>query len=711
MISSTPTHPSQAIKEEPAISLRTVGIDLPGWPPDIEKNSALDFSGLLDGPAGKYGRLIVSHGKFAFENKPGQPVRFYGVNLSSGANFLDKESCHKLTDRLAASGYNSLRIHHHDKTLTAATGERATGLDPVEMDKLDYLFHCCKERGIYLTTDLFVSRMPQEVFAELGRPVKNWEEFKFLIHLLDDARKNWEDFSRNFLNHVNPYTGLAWKEDPALATLGMVNEDSIYHCYKNATPDVRAIYDRLFAAWLSRHHSAPAGTEKKTALLNLFLFETCRDSFDQMRKFIRSLGCQTLLTDQNHWSIIPMSLLRQPCDFVDDHFYWDHPEDFKLPSKLLNTSALSGLSSIFSGIFPGRCFGKPYTISEFNWVYPNQHRAESAVLTGAYAALQGWDGLYRYSYAHSSAAVGGHHPAGYFDIAADPVNSLSDRIGILLFLRGDVQSSRLQIAFAVSSGHMEEDHPVDTYPGQSWKLGFVGQIGTAVENEGNLELPPSTRAAISVNDELKLHLKESSIPILSLADDEKRMAALAELCDFGKGLLDLNGGEIRSSTGELALNENSGTFLIVTPRTEVMVFNREGVLKGARMSALNKSGPAVLCISAMDGPDLASSRRVLVMHLTDARHEDTEFGQNTVARWGISPRFVVTPGQTEITFQCAWPDPATVWALDLSGKRLEEISHRRTATGALSFTAETRTENSARFLYEIVQALPGAIPG
>jgi len=98
---------------------------LPGWPGDIEKGSALDFSGLLDGPretraAGRRQR------QFAFEDGPGKPVRFYGVNLSSRANFLDKPSCRRLADRLAACGYNSVRIHHHDGLLTQDTGERAT---------------------------------------------------------------------------------------------------------------------------------------------------------------------------------------------------------------------------------------------------------------------------------------------------------------------------------------------------------------------------------------------------------------------------------------------------------------------------------------------------------------------------------------------------------------------------------------------------------
>lgn len=664
--------------------------EIPGWPGDIEKGSALDFSGLLDGPAGKYGRVIAMGEKFAFENAPQKFVRFYGVNLSAGANFLDKAACRRLVDRLAASGYNAVRIHHHERILVGARDERAVELDPVEMDKLDFLFHCCKERGIYLTTDLYVSRLPREIITELGRPARNWEEFKFLIHLLDAARKNWEDFSRNFLEHVNPYTGLAWKDDPALATLSLVNEDAIFHCYKNANADVRAIYDRSFGGWLARRNCPPESPEETVALRNLFLFETCRASMVRMREFVRSLGCRTLLTDQNHWSIVPMSLLRQPCDYVDDHFYWDHPEGCGLPSRLLDTSCLSDLPTVFSGIFPGRCFGKPYTVSEFNWVYPNRHRAESAPLTAAYAALQDWAGLYRYSYSHSAAVVDGTLGANFFDIAADPINLLSDRIGLLLFLRGDVQASSLQIPFVVSPDHMEAENPVLAYPGQAWKLGFLAQVGTVVGQGGNASLPPRARAGIRVND-------GSSF----VAGGAPELQAYG---DPGQGSVDWNGGPIRSSTGELEIHAEAGTFHVTAAQSEVVVLSGEGRLDGPVLSVDAREGPLVVSASALDGRGLAESRRVLLVHLGEAIHEGTRFVENLVEEFGAEPKFLVGPSAAEVTLRLVGPaSEIAIWALDLSGKRVREIEFRREGDSDVTFVVDVLRDGSPVFLYEILR--------
>ena len=61
------------------------------------------------------------------------------------------------------------------------------------------------------------------------------------------------------------------------------------------------------------------------------------------------------------------------------------------------------------------------------------------MLTGAKAAIQEWDGLWRFAYSHSSDDLLDNpdsHP-GYFDVATDPLSQASDRASVCLFLRGD----------------------------------------------------------------------------------------------------------------------------------------------------------------------------------------------------------------------------------------------------------------------------------
>lgn len=127
---------------------------------DILPGSALDFStlGLQDAPAGKYGWLKAAEdGTFFFERQPDRAARFYGVNFCFSAHYITHEQSDRLADRLVRLGYNAVRLHHYEGELTESQRER-TRLNPQKLDQLDYLVAALIRRGIYVTTDLFVSR-------------------------------------------------------------------------------------------------------------------------------------------------------------------------------------------------------------------------------------------------------------------------------------------------------------------------------------------------------------------------------------------------------------------------------------------------------------------------------------------------------------------------------------------------------------------------
>ncbi len=664
---------------------------------DLEKGSALDFSSLLDAPAGKYGPVVIRGGRFEYEGKPGAQSRFYGVNLCFAANFLSKENSESLAKLLSLSGYNSVRFHHFDRQLSVKNQPSTAGLDPVEMDKLDYLFKCLKDRGIYITIDLFISRQFKKgEIPELNREITEHGDFKASVFILDSAMKNFQDFSKALLLHVNPYTGMAWKDDPALLFISLVNEDNIFSCWSDK-PDIKAIYEAKFEEWLKAKGSSGAVGEARVRLLNAFLVETYNKGYDKMAAFVKSIGCKLPLTDQNMQEDIPLALMRDRYDYVDNHFYWDHPhfidKPWRLPSSIKNKSAIEGMASCPAGVFQSRVFGKPYTITEFNWAVPCSFRAESGPLTGAYAALQGWDALYRFAWSHDSKNVLDDSASNYFDAASDPITYLSDKIGLALYLRGDVAESKLVIPVFVPSNSLERpDSPATPrFSKLGARLGLVGKVGTVVDYDGKPALPAGSTA---------------SLPAFYKGSDAENLEAIRKASDFGKGSLDLEAKTAKSSTGEIELDAVAKSFKVVTSRSEAFVLADKGAMAGDALSVSSLTeGPATFFASSLDGKPLKDSSRILILHLTEVENSKIKFREaqhSVLESWGTMPH-LAKRGEAELKLKLSDAKSVKVYALDLAGRRMGEVKPQASSDGALTLRLDSFAFKSPCFAYEIAK--------
>lgn len=72
----------------------------------------LDFSHLLDAPAGKHGFLQIKDDHFYFED--GTRARFLGFNIAARSNTPSHELAEKLADHFASMGVNIIRMHAAD---------------------------------------------------------------------------------------------------------------------------------------------------------------------------------------------------------------------------------------------------------------------------------------------------------------------------------------------------------------------------------------------------------------------------------------------------------------------------------------------------------------------------------------------------------------------------------------------------------------------
>lgn len=177
--------------------------------------SAVNVSHLLDPPAGKHGFCRVGEdGEFWFHDEKCDewtgPVRFWGTQLWTGAATPTYDEADKISDRFAKFGFNALRIGIivHPQPGVSGSGQWDHG---EERDRYFYFMHCLKERGIYISLQLIPGS---------GR---KWEKI-FDAELIE----HWKAMATELLTTVSPYTGLAFRDDPQLATIEIINEDTLF---------------------------------------------------------------------------------------------------------------------------------------------------------------------------------------------------------------------------------------------------------------------------------------------------------------------------------------------------------------------------------------------------------------------------------------------------------------------------------------------------
>lgn len=198
----------------------------------------MDFSYLLDAPAGKHGFVQVKDGHLYFED--GMRARFLGFNIAARSNTPDHATAKKLALRFASMGVNVIRLHAADAPVSdeacSWSSCRETPLlnydkgsscffHPEGLDRFDYLLASLKEKGIYLHIDLIVARafLEGDELDYPGEVPSCMKRYPMYNQRLIELQKA---YAEELLCHVNPYTGLAIKDDPAVITVQINNEDS-----------------------------------------------------------------------------------------------------------------------------------------------------------------------------------------------------------------------------------------------------------------------------------------------------------------------------------------------------------------------------------------------------------------------------------------------------------------------------------------------------
>jgi hypothetical protein len=428
----------------------------------------VDISFVFQGeaPAGKHGFMNVSGDHFEFED--GRPARFWGTNFNSGGNFPPHEYSEKAARRLAKIGVNIVRFHQLDSEWATPNifqfekgpvQKDSLTLDPRSMDRFDYLISCLKKEGIYCYLDMITYRK-----FKSGDGVEK-------AHLLGDAARPYSIFDPRLIElqkkyaydiwtHINPYTGLAFKDDPVFVMCEVMNEGDLFLKSRPIELEPYTSYFRkLFRQWLdvnkkeadAEHIDINGGDP----VLIDFKIELQQNYYHELIKTMRDAGVRIPITGTN-WSISAANRKAQlSTDFDDGHVYfynWRWGEKI----KKFENRALSEVEDCgFFDLAFCRNLDRPFFVSEWDVPWPNEHRAESPILFAAVGGLQGWSGFAIHTYTYgtrtniemlgkevSSSSIGGvPYREGIFNTWNDPAKFGIFYHSALITRRGDVRQS------------------------------------------------------------------------------------------------------------------------------------------------------------------------------------------------------------------------------------------------------------------------------
>lgn len=418
------------------------------------RQPSLDF--LLHAPAGKHGFVQVDPRTKRLVFEDGTPASFFGVAhrrfANAGNKQIDPTEMEEMLNELRSLGVNQIRIQlfptqilSHMKNGKGAPDE----LNPTVMANLDRFLSLAKDRGIYIHLNMTMPGITEGPYSDTE--VATTGELLLNEHALEIRKK----YMKALLDHVNPHTGLAYKEEPAIMALQLGNEMPVYsrawggvkgrHRSRSWAPMTKSTRDQLTPRWnefllakyASRQEVAKAWgdllkpaenpatgsvalTEPFYPVLQEKDVPTARERdandfansllawhYREMKRFLREeVGASKHLISDNAWIRGSEGIRRaahSELELMNLQHYWPHLSYGRFPDRGLNLSPLKDFGQLMiKSLLTGRVSpdGKvtPFDITEYGAHLDSGNPGEVYPVHSVFARTLGADGQMAWIY-------------------------------------------------------------------------------------------------------------------------------------------------------------------------------------------------------------------------------------------------------------------------------------------------------------------------
>lgn len=593
-------------------------------------------------PAGKHGFLQVSGRDFVFAD--GTKVKFWGTNFNGAACLPDHDYAKTVAKRLAKIGINLVRMHQLDSQwhtphlfhFTKGPRMTASHLDPESIDRLDYLIKCLKDEGIYTYMDMFTYRhfRSEEGVAAADQLPDAGKPYCLFSRKLIDLQK---ELATELWTHVNPYTGLAYCDEPAIVLAEIVNECDFFHVSKkNPTEYIepyRTEFMTMFRAWLREK-----GIEKDLEDFNParqdddvlldFKMELTDRYYTEIIDHMRALGVKIPITGTN-WHSTPDHLATQlKTDYLDIHPYFYDWSWGEFEKKCHNKSVTHEKRFFLNAGIALTSAEKPTYVSEWDAPWPNEFRADSVIYSAAFGMFQGWSGFAIHTYSYTT-KLDRMNVLGK-EIMAEKVAGVPYRQGVFSAWNDPAKF------------------------GLFYHAALLTRRGDVKTGEGFQTLTPVDRSTWG-------------IPRLMPAGEQHVTVASLDGSEGPQLVEDENALDVRSDTGELYRNFTDNYGYVDTPMTKCAFgfLEKNGQVALSGMKVRCKTDFAVLAMSSLTDKPLSESDNILLTTVGRAENTDARFFKEYMLELG-KPPVQVEVIEAELELETVHPD-LQVWAISPEG--------------------------------------------